>query len=445
MNTKLKWGGVRRLRRGALVLGALGVAAGLALTTGGVAFAGVGAQPGDLELLTGTGGTVITSGALTSTPSWATTTACPTGFQASAAITEFTLTGTAGSLISATISSGLTAPFAGLFDGTMGALLNTPPVSISATSPGTAEFVVGCYSAAGLGGTVSQEQSLFITVAAGATTFTASSTPPAQTATTTTLTATPANPVASGATVNLSASVTAADSTTPAGTVQFEENGTDIGTAVAVNTGGTAAPATTSFTAPTTTSSVSESLTAVFTPTSVAYASSTGPYTLNVVNSSVQTAGAIPVDVTVPATGTLSVTVSTTAISLTTSGSTATGTLNTVSVSDTRNTLLGWSVSGQDTAFTGSGSAAGASIPGDDMGWAPTCPTLATGAVCGATVAAGTSPGLADAAQVLASAVPGGGTGSSSLSAALTLNIPTTALAGPYTSTLTITYLETGP
>jgi hypothetical protein len=190
-------------------------------------------------------------------------------------------------------------------------------------------------------------------------------------------------------------------------------------------------------------------LSAVFTPTNATtYNTSTGTYTLNVVNSSVQTAGAIPVDVTVPATGSLTVTVSTTAITLTTGTPTtttipATGTLNTVSVSDTRNTSPGWSVSGQDTAF--SGPTGSTPIPGDDMGWAPTCATLATGAVCGSTVAPGASPGLADAAQVLASAVPGGGVGSSSLSAALTLDIPISQTAGAYTSTLTITYLQTGP
>ncbi len=446
MNTKLKWGTARRLRRGAVVLGALGVTAGLAVMTAGVALAGVGAEPGDLELLSS--GTVITSGLLTSTPTWATTTACPSGFQGSAAITEYTLTGVEGSLISGVVVAP-TSPFSGELDGSVGALLDTAPVSISATSPGTSEWVVQCYTAAGATGSFENEQSIFVTVASGATSFTLSSTPPAQTATTTTLTASPANPVGSGASVTLTASVSAADGTTPAGTVQFEADGTDIGSAVAVNAGGTAASATTPFTAPTTSSSISEPLTAVFTPTSASYASSTGSYTLNVVNSSVQTAGAIPVSVTVPATGSLTVTVSTSAITLTVTGTTAPltaqGTLNTVSVSDTRNTVPGWSVSGQDTAFTGSGTAAGASIPGDDMGWAPTCATLADGATCGSTVDPGASPGLADAAQVLASAAPGDGTGSSSLSAALTLDIPASALAGAYTGTLTITYLETGP
>jgi hypothetical protein len=440
MNEKRKWITAGRLRRGAVILGAVGLTVSAGLLTAGSALAGVGSSPGDLTISPASGP------AATTTPTWSTTIACPSGYQGSADVEEFLTNGTFVSSISQVIEAPVSPISGALFDGNVAALLATGGITTSA--PGTMEWAVGCYSAEGSTGSVEYVMSTFVTLAADGT-YTTSATGPTLTATTTTLTATPANPVGSGASVSLSASVTAADGTTPAGTVQFEANGTDIGSAVAVNTGGTAAPATTTFTAPTTTSSVSEPLTAVFTPTSTSYAGSTGTYTLNVVNSSVQTAGAIPVDVTVPATGILSVTVSTTAISLGVTGTTppltATGTLNTVSVSDSRNTVPGWSVSGQDTAFTGSGTAAGATIPGDDLGWAPVCSTLATGATCGSTVAPGASPGLADAAQVLASAAPSGGTGSSSLSATLTLDIPATALAGPYTSTLTITYLEAGP
>jgi hypothetical protein len=448
MNEKRKWVTAGRLRRGAAALGVLGLTAGAALmTAGSAAQAAVGTMPGDLQLVNA--GTPIPtpgSGALSLQPTWdtiGTPAGCPTGFQAAANIEEYTTAGAKVSLISPNVTAGLTAAFSGTLDGTVGALLNF--AGFNATTPGTVEWVVQCWSGAGGTGTAVQEQDLFVSVAAGATTFTTSAAGPTLTPTTTTLTASPTT-ASSGGAETLSASVTATDGTTPAGTVQFTANGTNVGTPVAVNTGGVATPATTPFTAPTTATTTTVPLTAVFTPTATTYATSTGNLTLNVVNSAVQTAGAIPVDVTVPNTGSLTVTVSTTAITLTTGTVTsttipATGTLNTVSVSDTRNNVPGWSVSGQDTVFTGSGTAAGATIPGDDMGWAPTCATLATGAVCGATVAPGTSPGLADTAQVLASAAPGGGTGSSSLSAALTLNIPVTNLAGPYTSTLTITYL----
>jgi hypothetical protein len=444
MNEKRKWITAGRLRRGAVILGVAGLTAGAAVMTAGSALAGVGSQPGNLSLSAATG-------ALNTTPTWSTTDGCPTGFQGSAQLAEFDTNGNLISRISPTVAS-VTTAFSGTLDGNVGALMATVNGSgqggITASNPGTEEWAVGCWTLAGATGSVEYTQSLFISIAAGATTYTTSSTGPVVTATTTTLTATP-SPAPSGGTVGLSASVKAADGTTPAGTVQFESGGTDIGSPVAVNTGGTATPATTSFTAPTTTGSTSVALSAVFTPTSTtSYASSTGTFSLLVQASGTQTAGAIPVDVTVPATGQLTVTVSTTAINLAVQGTTApltaTGTLNTVSVSDTRNTVPGWSVSGQDIAFTGSGTAAGSTIPGDDLGWAPSG-TVSGGATIGATVAPGASPGLADAAQVLASAAPGSGTGTDSLSAALTLDIPASALAGPYTSTLTITYLLTGP
>lgn len=65
--------------------------------------------------------------------------------------------------------------------------------------------------------------------------------------------------------------------------------------------------------------------------------------------------------VTVPATGTLTVTVAPGTVTLTEQGTaapqTATGILNTITVADTRNTYPGWSVSAQDSAFIGSGAA----------------------------------------------------------------------------------------
>jgi ABC-type phosphate transport system substrate-binding protein len=162
-----------------------------------------------------------------------------------------------------------------------------------------------------------------------------------------------------------------------------------------------------------------------------------------------QAAGTIPVDIAVPQTGSLTVTVSTTAvINLAVQGTspplTATGTLNSVVVSDTRNYVPGWSVSGQASGFTGSGTVAGSTIPADQLGWVPTG-AVASGGTLGPAVAPGSSPGLGDTAQVLASATPGNGFGTSTLGANLTLDIPETAPPGTYTSTLTITYVEAGP
>jgi hypothetical protein len=119
------------------------------------------------------------------------------------------------------------------------------------------------------------------------------------------------------------------------------------------------------------------------------------------------------------------------------SGATATGALSQITVTDTRNTFPGWAVTGQAADFAGSAAAAGATIPAGQLGWVPTDTSLATGAVLGPTVAPG-SPGLATAA-LLASAVSGRGTGTTLLGADLTLDIPLAAIAGPYTSTLTVT------
>jgi hypothetical protein len=225
--------------------------------------------------------------------------------------------------------------------------------------------------------------------------------------------------------------------------VQFEIGGTNIGAPVPVNARGVATT-TTTFPA-----SGTQALAAVFTPASGTYAASQGTLSL-VVSGAVNAAGAITVDVTVPATGSLTVTVAPGGVNLTEQGTTlpttATGTLNNVTVTDTRNTYPGWTVSGQVSAFTTGGSAA-ASIPGDQLGWTPTAADpLAGGATLGPAVAPGTSPnGLADTAQVLASAPGGQGLGTNTLSANLTLDIPAATAAGAYSGLLTITYLETGP
>jgi hypothetical protein len=90
---------------------------------------------------------------------------------------------------------------------------------------------------------------------------------------------------------------------------------------------------------------------------------------------------------------------------------------------------------------------AGSAIPGNQLGWAPTDTTLATGAALGPAVTPA-SPGLGSATAVLAlahAATPGSGTGTSVLGANLTLAIPGSAAAGPYASTLTVTAVNSLP
>ncbi len=441
MNTKLKWGPARRLRRGAVVLAAVGLAASAGLLTAGSALAGVGAQPGDLVLS-------ASSGALNTTPTWSTTTACPAGNQTSANITEF-LNGTLVSLISPVVNSGLTSPFSGTLDGNVGALLNT--AGINASNPGTVEWAIGCWNGPGGTGTGATpevfEQSIFVSVAAGATTYTTSAAGPVMLGTTTTLTASP-SPAGTGATVTLNASVAGSDSSSPAGTVQFEVGGTDIGSPVAVNAGGVATPATTTTTFAT---AGTEALSAVFTPTDTTIAGSSGTFNLLV-----QTAGSlpatgspVPISVTITPSGSLAVSVVNSAVplSLNSAGTAATGTLGNVTVTDSRNTFPGWSVSGQEANFTGSGTASGFSIPGDQLGWAPAAAgSLVDNAVIGPTVAPGTSPGgLGDTGGVLISATPGNGFGVNVANAALTLDIPSGQAAGSYAGSMTVTYLSVGP
>jgi large repetitive protein len=432
MNEKRKWITAGRLRRGAAILGAVGLAAGAGLLTASSALAAVGTLPGDLVLNP-------TTGALTSTPTWSTTVACPANFQGSAEINEYNLAGTLISTVSGVVASP-TAPISNaLLLGNIGALLNTG--GVNATTPGTLEWVVDCFSGAGGSGSQTHAMSTFVSVAAGATTYTTSSTGPVQTATTTTLSASP-NPAAAGASVTL----TATESPATAGSVVFQNGSTTIAT-VAVNASGVA---TTTFTAPSPfTSAIA--LTATFTPTNLtSFAGSSGSTTLN--SSSVLTAGGtnpVVINVTVAQSGTLTVTVAPGPVSLTVSGSTGTGALPNVSILDTRNFFPGWSVSGQESAFTSSATPS-TPISGNQLGWTPAPATGSatfdgTHVLIGSPVTAG-SPGLGTTAAVLALAHAGFGadpTGATTYmaTAALTLAIPVNTTAGAYTGNLTITYL----
>jgi len=147
----------------------------------------------------------------------------------------------------------------------------------------------------------------------------------------------------------------------------------------------------------------------------------------------------------VPPSGAFTFTVAPGTVNLAVSGTPAqgTGVLNTVTVSDTRNTFPGWSVSGQESDFAGSGTAAGHTISGNQLGWTPTG-TPAGGATPGPVVAPA-SPGLGTTAGILAQAHAGNGFGTSTLSANLLLAIPTTAAAGPYAGTLTLTAVTSLP
>jgi hypothetical protein len=248
--------------------------------------------------------------------------------------------------------------------------------------------------------------------------------------------------------VVLTATEIAATGTHPGGSVQFEVGGTDIGAPVAVNASGVAT-ATTTFASP-----GPEALTAVFTPADCsAFSGSSGTLTLtvNAAKSGQSTAsGTIPLAVNVPPTGTFTLTVDTAdtvTVIASASGASAAAMTTPITVSDTRNTYPGWSVTGQGTDWTGSGTAAGATISGDQLGWTPaSAGTLPPGVTLGSPVTPA-SPGLGSDPAVLASALAGAdnGYGTSALGANLTLLIPASQTAGPYTAGLTISAVESAP
>jgi hypothetical protein len=298
-------------------------------------------------------------------------------------------------------------------------------------------MAVFCFPSPSAVGTPIAVQDTFVTIdAAGANYSISASGPP--NSTTTTLTASP-NPAVAGQTVTLTATVTDGGST-PTGSVQFSVGGTAINTPVTLNGSGVATT-TTSFAAPGT-----ESLLATYTPTG-SFTGSSGPLSLTV---NTPPANTIPLATTVGATGAFTLTVnSTTVVTVPPDGTTAPTTP--IVVTDTRNTFPGWSVSGQDSNWTGSGTAAGASFSGNQLGWTPTnVGTLPQGVTLGPPVPPGTNPGLGSNPQVLASVHAGIGNGftgptGATFGANLALLIPAGQAAGPYTSGLSITAVDTNP
>jgi hypothetical protein len=259
-----------------------------------------------------------------------------------------------------------------------------------------------------------------------------------------TLTATP-NPVQVGNTVTLSATVLSGGTPVTAGSVQFESGGSSIGSPVALNSSGVATATTTFTTAGT------DSLTAVFeSSNSSQFSNATSNTVSETVSTTAPNTATELITVTLPPSGSFSFTGTANATApLTENGSTATGTLVPVTVTDDRTGLApqaspanlangyngypGWSVVGQSTDFTNPVSFPAGDIPADDFNWTPT--TSSTGDF---TLGSTSTTGLGTA-QTLASAGAGHGYGTFSLGANLSLAIPATAPAGAYTGTLTVT------
>jgi hypothetical protein len=226
--------------------------------------------------------------------------------------------------------------------------------------------------------------------------------------------------------------------------VQFEVGGTAIGPPVALDGSGLATTATPAFSAP-----GMVDVEAVFSPDDP-NAFTAASATLFVTVEPAVESGTIPLVVAAPMTGTFTLTTDTSDIVpllVNASGSLATASTTPIVVTDTRNTFPGWTVLGQASPFTGSGSAAGAFISGNRLGWTPTFTgTLPPGVSIGFPVNAA-NPGLGDVASVLAS-VPAGlgnGYGTTTLGADLTLAIPPVQAAGPYNGAIFITAMTSSP
>jgi hypothetical protein len=423
---------LKRLKRTALLVGAGTLVAGASLLGGAQAHALtiIGTQFGGVTLSPASGST---TGAVTYS-----STACPTGFQGSGLL-RIVDPATGGISNLAAVNNSV----ASAFTGTLSAgVLNTEATAIFTDLAGTqSEFVIYCFSGASATGSSEAVQYNGITISSDAATYVANQTINAGPVNTTTnLTASP-SPATVGSTVTLTATVSPSNA---AGTVQFEVGGTAINSPVTVASG--VATTTTTFAAAGT-----EALSAVFTPTSTtAFNASTGTASLTVTTAQVET-GTIPLAVSVPSTGAFTLTVDTTdtvTLAVTTAGTDATAATTPIVVSDTRNTYPGWSVSGQDpNGFTGSASAAGATMSGNQLGWTPTnSGTLPQGVTLGSAVPPA-NPGLGTTAAVLASVHAGlnNGVGTSTLGANLDLLFPAGQAAGPYTGGLTITAVGANP
>jgi hypothetical protein len=417
---------LKRLKRASVLLGAGALLAGASVLGATQAHAALGTQLGAVSISPNTG-PVTTTGI-----TYSTTTGCPSGNQGSG-LFRLVDPGGAGITNLAAVNNSVASPFSGTLNTTFSTLEQIFPDIVGNTS----ELVVYCFTGASATGTSVTVQDTFVTISADGSTYTETNSGP-PTSTTTTLTASPSTATA-GQSVTLTATVSPSSAT---GTVQFSVGGTAInGPATLVNG---VATTTTSFAAAGT-----ESLSAVYTPTGN-FTGSTGTLSYTV-SAAPPNSGVIPLAVTVPATGTFTLTVDTTdtvTLAVTSSGTGATAATTPIVVSDTRNTFPGWSVSGQANTFNGSGTAAGATISGNQLGWTPTSSTspLTQGVTLGSPVSPA-SPGLGTTPAVLASVHSGlgNGYGTTTLGANLNLLFPVPQAAGPYTGGLSITSVSTNP
>ncbi|XVV13317.1 Ig-like domain repeat protein [Actinoplanes sp. CA-131856] len=268
---------------------------------------------------------------------------------------------------------------------------------------------------------------------------------PQAVATTTALSVSPSGPVEQYTAVTLAATVTPSAA---AGKVQFTDGGQNIGAPVTVS-GGAATLTTSSLGAG------DHAFTARFVPAnSGAYTGSESP----AVNLNVKPFAGANASQTISTTvesGALTISVASNdavvlpnpALTSDASKLTTGGTLNQLTVTDTRAGNLGWNVAGQVSDFK---DGSGHEINAANLGWTPKVvdkadvQTVTAGAKVdpanaiapGASAPSGN--GLASS-RTLATAAAGAGVGTAHLNADVALQAPTSTVAGTYSATLTIT------
>ncbi len=455
---------------GALVVGGAVLGTTLSTTQAHAAVGTLGQGTG-LTLSPATGGA---GSAATTTPTFSSA-GCPTGHNGSAALLAVDPTTAAGTPVNQVNGSqvtGVIAPASGTFTGSWGQTL----ASLEGAAAGNninagVQFEVTdiCYSDAGATQNPVFGPSTFVTINADGS-FAANQTfVGAAQSVNLTLTANP-NPATSGQSVTLTATASVAGAT---GTVTFLNGATSLGSAPL--SGGSPDTASLPFTAPTETATTNVNLTATYNPTGNFTAGTGGALSLPVqpapVNP-VSATGTIPLAVTVPLSGTFTLSVNSTTwvvLSVNSAGTTGTAATTPVVVTDTYNSYPGWSVTGEATQWHGvtnpsaetpSGYPAATDIPADhgsqhiaadQLGWAPTnTGTLPTGVTLGSPITAGTTgTGLGDAFQPLATGAPGigsfTGAGGVTLGANLTLAIPAGQEEGPYAAFLNIDAMSGTP
>ena len=154
-----------------------GLSVGAAVVAGAVligVYAAQGAQGAQVAVGTSPGAVALkpASGAMSSTPTWSTTTACPAGFQGSAVFRAVRPNGTTFSISPAVAK--VTTPF----NGTLQASLTEIQSVAGVSNGGSEEFVVICFSGDSLTGTSRPDMDTFITYSANGTSYTSTATAP---------------------------------------------------------------------------------------------------------------------------------------------------------------------------------------------------------------------------------------------------------------------------